>query len=126
MPLFLLLCLLLFSIPIVSSCVSSSREGLPPGSPFAEPATASTSLLPQGIAVGDVTSQSALLWLRTDGPMVVQIEWASVAAWDIVSKMGTAVAPVARTPLFTTGPETDFTLAIPIEGLTPVTRVAVA
>ena len=41
----------------------------------------------------------------------------SVAAWDIVSKMGTAVAPVARTPLFTTGQETDFTLAIPIEGL---------
>lgn len=122
MRLFLLLCLLLFSIPMVSSCVSASREGLPPGSPFAEPATASTSLLPQGIAVGDVTSQSALLWLRTDGPMVVQIEWASIAAWDIVSKMGTAVAPVVRTPLFTTGPETDFTLAIPIEGLTPATR----
>jgi alkaline phosphatase D len=54
--------------------------------------------------------------------MVVQIEWASVAAWDIVSKMGTAVAPVARTPLVTTGQETDFTLAIPIEGLTPATR----
>lgn len=122
MALFRLLCLLLVSIPIVSSCVSASREGLPPGSPFAEPATASTSLLPHGIAVGDVTSQSALLWLRTDGPMVVQIEWASIAAWDIVSKVGTAVAPVARTPLFTTGPETDFTLAIPIEGLTPATR----
>ncbi|MDE3041742.1 MAG: alkaline phosphatase D family protein [Nitrospirota bacterium] len=102
--------------------MSASREGLPPGSPFAEAATASTSLLPQGIAVGDVTSQSALLWLRTDGPMVVQIEWAPVAAWDLASKMATAVAPVARTPLFTTGPETDFTLAIPIEGLTPATR----
>ena len=33
---------------------------------------------------------------------MVQIEWAPVAAWDLVSKMGTAVAPVARTPLFTT------------------------
>jgi alkaline phosphatase D len=54
--------------------------------------------------------------------MVVQIEWAPVAAWDMVSKMGTAVAPVARTPLFTSGPETDFTLAIPLEGLTPATR----
>ncbi len=79
-------------------------------------------LLPQGIAVGDVTSQSALLWLRTDGPMMVQVEWAPVAAWDVVSKMATAVAPVARSPLFTTGSESDFTLAVPLEGLTPATR----
>jgi alkaline phosphatase D len=106
----------------LSSCTSVSREGLPPGSPFAETAPASANLLPQGIAVGDVTSQSALLWLRTDGPMMVQVEWAPVAAWDLVSKMGTAVAPVARTPLFTTAQETDFTLTIPLEGLTPATR----
>jgi alkaline phosphatase D len=72
--------------------------------------------------VGDVTSQSALLWLRTDGPMMVQIEWAPVAAWDLASKMATAVAPVARSPLFATGQETDFTLTIPFEGLTPATR----
>jgi alkaline phosphatase D len=106
----------------LSGCASASREGLPPGSPFAETAAASANLLPQGIAVGDVTSQSALLWLRTDGPMMVQLEWAPVAAWDIVSKMATAVAPVARSPLFTTGSESDFTLAVPLEGLTPATR----
>ena len=105
------LLLLLVCMPAVFGCVSASREGLPPGSPFAETAAASANLLPQGIAVGDVMSQSALLWLRTNGPMMVQFEWAPVAAWDVVSKMGTAVAPVARTPLFTTGPETDFTLA---------------
>lgn len=72
--------------------------------------------------MGDVTSQSALLWLRTDGPMVVQVEWAPVAAWGVVSKMGMAVAPVARTSLFTTGQETDFTLMIFLEGLKPATR----
>ena len=117
-----ILLLLLAALVSLSSCTAASREGLPPGSPFAEATPASVNLLPQGIAVGDVTSHSALLWLRTDGPMMVQFEWAPVAAWDIVSKMGTAVAPVARTPLFTTGPETDFTLATPIEGLTPATR----
>ena len=115
-----ILALFLASLVVLPGCVSASREGLPPGSPFAE--TAATNLLPQGIAVGDVTSRSALLWLRTDGPMTVQVEWAPVAAWDTVSKMATAVAPVARSPLFTTGPDTDFTLAIPIEGLTPATR----
>ena len=114
--------LLLACLPALFSCVSSSREGLPPGSPFAEAAPASKNLLPQGIAVGDVTSQAALLWLRTDGPMVVQVEWAAVAVLDLASKMATAVAPVARTPLFTTGQETDYTLAIPLEGLTPATR----
>ena len=104
------------------SCVSASREGLPPGSPFVETDAVSNNLLPQGIAVGDVTSQSALLWLRTDGPMMVQVEWAPVSVWDFVSKMGTAVAPVARTSRFTTGSETDFTLTIPLEGLIPATR----
>jgi alkaline phosphatase D len=54
--------------------------------------------------------------------MMIQFEWAPVSAWDIVSKTETAVASVARTPLLTTGPESDFTLAIPIEGLTPATR----
>src|SRR6478736_7985166 len=114
--------LLLAALVSFSSCAATHREGLPPGSPFADTAAASANLLPQGIAVGDVTSQSALLWLRTDGPMAVQFEWAPVAAWDVASKMATAVAPVARTPLFTTGPETDFTLAVPIEGLIPATR----
>jgi alkaline phosphatase D len=117
-----LLFLLLAGLVSLLSCAAASREGLPAGSPFAETVAASTNLLPQGIAVGDVTSQSALLWLRTDGPMMVQLEWAPVAAWDVVSKMGTAVAPVGRTPLFTTGQETDFTLTIPFEGLTPATR----
>ena len=117
-----LLLLLFATLVFLSSCVSASREGLPPGSPFVETDAVSNNLLPQGIAVGDVTSQSALLWLRTDGPMMVQVEWASVSVWDFVSKMGTAVAPVARTSRFTTGSETDFTLTIPLEGLIPATR----
>jgi len=116
------LLLLLATLTSLLSCGSASREGLPSGSPFAETDAVSTNLLPQGIAMGDVTSQSALLWVRTNGPMMVQIEWAPVAVWDRVSKMGTAVAPVARTPLFTTGQETDFTLTIPLEGLASATR----
>ena len=116
------LLLLLAAIVTIAGCTAPSREGLPPGSPFAETDTASTNLLPQGIAMGDVTSQSALLWLRTDGPITVQVEWAPVAIWDRVSKMGTAVAPVARTQWFTTSQDTDFTLTIPLEGLAPATR----
>ena len=116
------LLLLLAAIVTIAGCTAPSREGLPPGSPFAETDIASTNLLPQGIAVGDVTSQSALLWLRTDGPTTVQVEWAPVTIWDRVSKMGIAVAPVVRTPLYTTSQDTDFTLTIPLEGLAPATR----
>ena len=116
------LLLLLAATVALAGCTAPSREGLPPGSPFAETDTASTNLLPQGIAMGDVTSQSAFLWLRTDGPITVQVEWAPVAIWDRVSKMGTAVAPVVRTPLYTTSQDTDFTLTIPLEGLAPATR----
>jgi alkaline phosphatase D len=54
--------------------------------------------------------------------MVVQLELAPVAVWDTESKMATAVDHVARSPLFTTGSESDFTLAVPLEELTPATR----
>src|SRR2546426_4021923 len=101
---FCLFFLLLASIPTVFSCVSAFREGLPPGSPFAESvvsvAAAGANPLPQGIAVGDVTSQSALLWLRTEGPQAVQIEWASVAALDLMSKMATIRSSAVRTTGF--------------------------
>ena len=117
-PLFLLLACLL----ALYSCVSASRDGLPPGSPFAEATLDTTTLLPQGVAVGDVTSQSALLWLRTDGPMKVQIEWVPVEGSNLASKIATDVTEIVRTPLFTTGPETDFTLIVPLERLTPATR----
>src|ERR1700675_1317319 len=103
---FRLLFLLLAWIPAVFSCVSASREGLPPGSPFPESvvpvAATGTNPLPQGIAVGDVTSQSAMLWLRTEGPRAVQIEWASVAGWELMSKMATIQSPAARTTVFAT------------------------
>ncbi len=92
---------------------SSSSEGtLFVGSDF----------LSQGVAVGDVSSQSALLWLRTDGPASVQIEWATVSRWERASKLATVVAPVSSTAAISTTSETDYTLTIPLEGLSPATR----
>lgn len=104
------------------SCTSASREGLPSGSPFRESVVLATDLAPQGIAIGDVTSHGALLWLRTDGPAMVQVEWAPPSVWDTISKMATVVAPVARTVRLTTTAETDYTVSIPLEGLVPGTR----
>jgi len=123
---FRLLFLLLATIPAAFSCVSASREGLPSGSPFVESVTpiavTGANPLPQGIAVGDVTSQSALLWLRTEGPQAVQIEWASVAAWDLMSKMATIRSPAPRTAVFVTSADRDYTLTISLDGLSSATR----
>ena len=103
-------------------CTSASREGLPPGSPFLDAGVMKPEVLPQGIAVGDVSSQGALLWVRTEGPASVQVEWAPLSVWQSASKMASTVAPVVRTARVTTGPETDFTVTIPLEGAVPATR----
>lgn len=78
--------------------------------------------LPQGVAIGDVSAQRALLWLRTVGAAVVRVEWAPLSAWRQVSPSATVVASVSRTTFLKTSEETDYTLTIPLEGLTPSTR----
>lgn len=78
-------------------------------------------LLPQGVVIGDLSSERALLWLRTDGPAWVRVEWAPLSLWDQASKLATAVAPVPSTAFIATTAETDYTLTIPLERLRPAT-----
>ena len=106
----------------LTSCTSASREGLPVGSPFAGITASGGLLLPDGTAVGDVTSHSAVLWLRTEGPEAVQVEWASVEAWKKMSAMASVQSAAARTPIVITGPDTDYTLSIPLDQLSPETH----
>ncbi|MDH4154250.1 MAG: alkaline phosphatase D family protein [Nitrospira sp.] len=75
-------------------------------------------LLPQGIAIGDVSSRRAFLWVRTNGAAVVRVEWAPLSVGEQASTAVTA----SRTALLKTGAETDYTLTVPLEGLTPSTR----
>lgn len=112
--------LLIFFPPI--GCASASRDVLPPGSPFAEAVVLMPDVLPQGIALGDVTAHGALLWVRTEGPALVQVEYAPPSVWEKASKMATAVAPVAKSARLATTVDTDFTVTIPLEGLSPATR----
>lgn len=117
----LLLCSgLLVSLSI--SWISPSRAGLEPNNPSRDSVVLARDVLPQGIAVGDVGSSSALLWVRTDGPATVQVEWATPSTWETISKMATVIAPVPRTARFLTDAESDFTLTIRLDGLSPATR----
>jgi alkaline phosphatase D len=103
-------------------CVSPSREGLPPSSPFRDAVVLAEDRLPQGMAVGDVTAHGAILWVRTAGSASVQVEWATPDMWDTYSKATTVDTPLSRTKPLVTGAETDYTLSIPLVGLKPATR----
>lgn len=105
-----------------SGCVSPSREGLPPGGPFADEAELQTPSLPDGTAVGDITDHSAELWLKTDGPKQIQVEWASVDAWKRISAMASVQSPARRMPPVVMTPETDYTTTVSFEQLSPGTR----
>ncbi len=112
--------------PVLSltGCPPSYKPGLPPDSPFAKPSVSFPNGLSSGIASGDVTDRSAVVWLRTDGPRKVQIEWAPVEEWTRVeADRGRApYLDLARTILFETTQEHDYTLKVTLEGLKPGTR----
>lgn len=103
-------------------CSAFSGEHVRSSSSSEKTSFVGSDFLAQGVAVGDVSSQSALLWLRTNGPASVQIEWATASGWERASKLATVVAPVSSTASITTTAETDYTLTIPLEGLSPATR----
>jgi alkaline phosphatase D len=96
--------LALLLLPACMSPASPSRPDLPGHGPFA-PEYA----LPQGVAAGDVTHESALIWTRTVGPARVQVEWGPAA--------GLGSAKVARSPVVTTSPQRDFTVLTALTAL---------
>ncbi|MBK9308155.1 MAG: alkaline phosphatase D family protein [Nitrospira sp.] len=112
------------SLALASSFVTSAvfpSEHAQSNNSSGEKSFLASELLPLGMAVGDVSSHRALLWLRTDGPASVQIEWAPLSLWETASKLGTVMAPVPRTTFLATTAEADYTLTVPLEGLSPGT-----
>jgi len=93
-------------------CVSESRPGLPPSSPFPEQAGLSSGSLAHGVAVGEVTSHSALIWFRTDGPARAQVEWFVEGRLDAVGR--TAFVMISQ--------DRDFTMTVPLDELAAATR----
>lgn len=103
-------------------CTVFSGESVRSSSSSGGNSFVSEDFLPQGVAVGDLGSHSALLWVRTDSPASIQIEWATASRWERASKFGTVVSPVSKTASIVTTAETDYTLTISLEGLNPATR----
>ena len=106
----------------VIGCVSPSRAGLPDDSPFYNSVVLAPDVLPQGIALGDVTATSAVLWVRTNGPASVQVEWATPSIWDTLLRTFGGPGQTAGTVRATTSADTDFTASLTVQGLQPATR----
>lgn len=106
----------------VVNCSSSSHPGLHPASPLANPSSPLTGAVSHGVATGDVTSHSALIWFRTDGPTEVEVRFATVHDWKRFELGGAQEQSSVKTEQFITKKEQDFTLKVPLEGLTPASR----
>jgi phosphodiesterase/alkaline phosphatase D-like protein len=88
-------------LPSPSASEQASAEDLPP-----------SQLFTAGVASGDLTASSAILWTRTDGPA------------DVLAQLYEGDDPGESTQeqSFTTVAEHDFTLHWRVEGLEPDTR----
>jgi alkaline phosphatase D len=106
--------ILLLLLVGLTGCASESRPGLPPGSPFAEDVAVANETLTHGVASGEVTNESALVWFRTAGPAQATVEWAPDSADG-----GTGAL---RSAAMTTSQEHDFIAAVRLDGLRPATR----
>ena len=119
-----------FSITLISSgfllsvvsCGSPSHPGLPPGSPFDKTSSSSTGAVSHGVATGDVTTDAAVVWLRTDGPAQVEVRFDTVNNWERFELEGAPRQSSVKSRQVTTKKEQDFTLKVPLEGLIPATR----
>lgn len=121
MQVFALVAFLLVLASLATSCRPWMERGLGSSSP-GDSSASRAGFLPQGVAISDVSSDRAFLWLRTEGPAIVQVEWAALSAGERPSRMTTVGGPVSRTAELTTAAETDYTLTIPLERLSPATR----
>lgn len=103
-------------------CTSASRPELPPGSPFAEDVAAPASWFPHGAAVGDVTSTSAQVWIRTPSPVKVELQWRAVNESRTRPGREPVSPPAWHSTVVGTDPGRDATALVEVEDLTPGTE----
>ena len=83
------------------NCSSLCHPRVDAGGPFAETSPSLTGAVSQGIATGDVTSRTALVWLRTDGPAQGEVRFATVDDWEKFKSGGAQQLSSVRTVQFT-------------------------
>jgi alkaline phosphatase D len=114
--------ILVLSFLLPLNCSSLSPPGIPPDGASAKASSGWTGAVSHGVATGDVTDHSALVWLRTDGPAQGEVRIATVKDWGRFESRRAQQESAVNTEQFTSKKEQDFTLKVPFEGLLPGTR----
>lgn len=102
---------LALAVLLGGGCVSESRPGLPPASPFSASSEDQPTLVLYGVAAGDVTDRTAVIWFRTEGPARAQVEWTAEGRPEAGG----------RSDILTTAESADFAFSLPVTGLRPDT-----
>ena len=119
-------CAVLAAVGFVLSgiaCSESHLPGLPAGSPFAETETPH-SLFSHGLAIGDISSHSALLWLRTDGPARISVDYGPLLTGSQSDAQAFQTTD-HQSPAYETTAARDYTLTIALNDLRPATAYGV-
>jgi phosphodiesterase/alkaline phosphatase D-like protein len=97
-------------VALLMTACDGDGDGSP--EPIAEPSDGAIASFTSGVASGDVTSNSAVLWTRADGGDRLDVELTTDAAFGTL---------VTRTAVETSA-DRDFTVKHRADGLTPATR----
>ena len=113
---------LLSLLVVCAACGQSSRPGLPSDSPFADTEQSSMKLLSYGMAVGDVSDHSAVIWVKTNGAAKVTLEhWPATPRRESNAPQKGEESQVRRSSLETIV-DHDYTLHVLLRDLLPATR----
>lgn len=99
---------------LIAGCVPSVPTSPADRSVTADALSGQPVSFPQGTAVGDVSHQAAVLWLRTGRPGAVQIEWGP-------GDQGEAFGRASNRVRVRTSQDRDNTVSLPLTGLRPAT-----
>lgn len=113
----------LLTTTVIAAC-GGDDEGDAPASPSplaTSPADRSNAAFPQGVASGDPTPGSVILWTRVEPAAVGQAATAAIAV-DYVIATDEALTAVVKSGTLQASPEADHTVRLRVEGLQPGTR----
>ncbi len=106
-------------LPLLQNC--SALPDLRLGSQAAQTEPSTSGAVSHGVATGDVSSHSAVVWFRTDGPARGEVRLATAADWPRSGADHSHQDSSTKMVPFITSKEQDFTMKLPLDGLLPAT-----
>ena len=122
----LLLTIMCVFLMVCASCERSRRSGFVSDKPVPEAEAQRLNLLSYGLAVGDVSDQSAVIWVKTNGPANVTIDYWPGRGRTPADRLSHPVDPIqVRQVALQTHADRDFIVHVPATKLLSATHYTV-